>query len=35
MSSSAGTVTSVFTAARAANGPRPRRMSKPAPAPYV
>ena len=29
----AGTVTSVFTAARAVNGPRPRRRSKPALAP--
>ncbi len=29
----AGTVTSVLTAARAENGPAPRRMSKPAPAP--
>ena len=31
----AGTVTSVFTAARAANGPAARRRSNPAPAPYV
>ena len=30
---SADTVTSVFTAARTANGPVPRRMSNPAPAP--
>ena len=29
----AGTVTSVLTAARAANGPAPRRISKPALAP--
>ena len=35
MSWMAGTVTSVLTAARAENGPAPRRMSKPAPAPYV
>ena len=31
----AGIVTSVLTAARAANGPDPRRRSKPAPAQYV
>ncbi len=35
VSSVAATVTSVFTAARAANGPAPRRRSNPAPAPYV
>ena len=35
VSRTAGTVTSVFTAARAVNGPAPRRMSNPAPAPYV
>ena len=35
MSTMAGTVTSVLTAARDANGPAPRRMSNPAPAPYV
>ena len=31
--STAGTVTSVFTAARAVNGPAARRRSKPEPAP--
>ena len=35
VSRTAGTVTSVLTAARALNGPAPRRMSNPAPAPYV
>jgi len=31
----AGTVTAVWTAVRTPNGPAPRRMSNPAPTPYV